>query len=291
MRGTLGQVTIAGQAQSPNFALDVSAHSFPVSATYRALFDLTTGDIALPELSAQFLRTNVQATGLIELQPQGRHLSLNLHIHDGRNEDILALLSTARAPFNSNINLDAKLELPPATRDASQNRLLLRLHAIGHATLSNILWTNPGLQSQINSISMRGSDHADQAEDHPASIPLAYSNMTGNFNLRRASIAIDHLVYTVPGVVILMNGTYPLFSRELDFHGLARTVATASHMETGIKRVLLTPVSPFLKKNGSGMQIPVSLSGDKSSPALALDFGHLHKERAISRASTKRPHL
>lgn len=291
LRGTLGQIAIAGQAQSPDFALDVSAHSFPVTATYRALFDLTTGDVTLPELSAHFLNTTAQATGLIDLQPSGRHITLNLHIHDGRNEDVLTLLSPTRAPINSNINLDAKLDIPPANGTGPQNRLLLRLQATGQAALSNILWTNPALQSQINSISMRGSDHADQAEDHPASIPLAYSNMTGNFNLSHANIAIDHLVYTVPGVAILMNGTYPLLDRTLDFHGLARTVATASHMETGIKSILLIPISPFLKKNHSGMQIPVSLTGDKSSPSLALDFGHLHQERAISRSSKKRPKL
>ena len=286
LRGTLGHIAIDGQAQSPDFALDVSAHPFPVSADYRAVFDLTSGDIALPALSAHFLRTTVQATGFVDRQPRGRHLTFNLHIRDGRNEDVLAALSPARPPFSSNINLESKLDIP-----AGAERLLMRIHATGQASLSGILWTNPSLQSQINSISMRASDHADQAADQPASIPLVYSNMTGNFNLGHANIGIDHLVYTVPGAAIIMDGSYPLLAGNLEFHGLARTVATASHMETGIKSVLLLPISPFLKKNGSGMQIPISFTGDKSSPALALDLGHLRQEKAISRGNPRRPHL
>ena len=286
LAGTLGNIRIDGTAQSPNFALDVSAHPFPVGADFRGVFDLTSGNVLLPAISASFLRTTVKGTGSIDRQPDGRHVSLDVHIRDGRNEDVITLLSQPKAPFFSSMNLDSKIDIPPGT-----NSLIHRIHAVGRATLSGVLWTNPAIQAQMNSLSMRASGHADQAEDHPASIPLAYSTMSGNFNLREASIAIDHLSYTLPGAAILMQGSYPLIAPELEFHGLVRTVASASHMETGIKSILLKPISPFLKKNGAGMQVPISLTGSKTAPVLALDLSHLHQEKKISQSNPERPHL
>ena len=49
--------------------------------------------------------------------------------------------------------------------------------------------------------------------------------------------------------------------RVFEFNGHARTVATASQMTTGWRSILLQAVDPFLKKNGVGMELPVSISG------------------------------
>ena len=55
-----------------------------------------------------------------------------------------------------------------------------------------------------------------------------------------------------------------------EFKGHVRTDATASHMVTGWKALLLKPVDPFLKKNGAGMEIPIEVSGTKSEPHFGL---------------------
>ncbi len=286
LHGTLGSLTIAGAAQSPAFALDVSAHPFPATATFRARFDLTSGDFALSAASVHFLRTTADATGSITRQPQGRHIHLDLHIRDGRNEDLLTLLSTPRPVFLGPITLDSRIDVPTGSLP-----LIRRMTASGRASLPSLLWTNPAIQQQMDSLSMRAGGHArTAAAAHPADLPVIHSSLSGHFSLASADIAITHLVYTMPGAVILMDGNFPLLTSRMQFHGVARTIASASHMETGVARLLLKPISPFLKKNGTGMQVPISFSGEKSSPTLTLDLTHPTQDRTVSHQNPQAPH-
>lgn len=188
LAGTFGQIMIAGSAQSPDFALDVSAHSFPARAEYRAIFDLRSGDIALPELTVRFLRTSMQVAGTIVRQGRGHCLAAELHIRDGRNEDLLTLLTQSRPLLDSRIQLDAHVDLP-----AGEQRFILRLRTAGKAALSDATWTSARLQQQMNDISMRASDHARRAEESPEPLPVTRSTVTGSFRLRNASLYISTL--------------------------------------------------------------------------------------------------
>jgi hypothetical protein len=53
-----------------------------------------------------------------------------------------------------------------------------------------------------------------------------------------------------------------------------RTQATASQMTTGWKSLLLTPFDKLLKKNGAGLELPIKVSGTRSTYDLGLDFPH-----------------
>jgi hypothetical protein len=55
-----------------------------------------------------------------------------------------------------------------------------------------------------------------------------------------------------------------------EFKGHVRTQATASQMVTGWKSWLLKPVDPFLKKNGAGLELPISISGTKGDVHFGL---------------------
>jgi hypothetical protein len=46
------------------------------------------------------------------------------------------------------------------------------------------------------------------------------------------------------------------------------------------KSWLLTPISPFFKKDGAGAEIPVKISGTRSEPKFGLDlFGHSDEDK------------
>jgi hypothetical protein len=279
--GVLGAMAVHGTTETPDFSLDISARPFAVHTEFQALVDGTTGDVALQAVEAKFLKSTLHANGLISrstTKVPGHNIAIDVHMARGRGEDLLTLFSKSSPPLlYANMTLNGHVEVPPG-----KERLVMKMRARGTASLAGARWSSESVQQNVNTLSQRAEDNAKQAMKDPAANPLVTSTMTGTFAIQNGNIDISGLVYKMPGTVLLMDGTYPLVDHDLDFHGVARTVATASQMETGWKSLLLKPVSPFLKKKGAGMQIPVSFSGPKSGPHFALDL----KNRKIDDAKT-----
>lgn len=286
--GPLGQMAVHGTTDTPDFALDISAHPFPVHTEYQALINGTNGDVALQAVAAHFLHSAVTANGLVTRAKNrpGHTVALDIQMHDGRAEDLLTLFSKAPRPLlSAAMSLHGHLDVPPG-----KQRLVLKLHSRGSASLAGAVWSSPALQEKVDSLSMRAEDRAKEAKANPEANPRVRSSMTGRFFIRNGGIDIPKLIYQMPGATVLMKGRYPLVDRDLDFHGVARTVATASEMETGIKSLLLRPISPFLKKRGAGMQIPVSFTGDKAHPGFSLDLRHSKSDAELAKdAPTIKP--
>jgi len=59
-----------------------------------------------------------------------------------------------------------------------------------------------------------------------------------------------------------------------------RTEATASQMTTGWKSLILKPFDGLLKKNGAGLELPVKITGTRSTYDLKLDFPHDTRAKA-----------
>lgn len=285
--GTLGQMAVHGTTDSPDFALDISVHPFPVHTEFQALVDGTTGNVALQAVSAHFLQSSLTGNGLVTraVKVKGHNIAIDVHMANGHAEDMLTLFSKTPTPLlYAAMSLNGHIDVPPG-----KQRLVLKMQARGKATLSGARWSSPSIQQNVDTLSQRAEDNAKQAMKDPAANPLVHSNMRGDFTIHAGNIDIAHLVYTMPGATVLMDGRYPLVDRELDFHGVGRTIASASHMETGWKSLLLKPISPFLKKNGAGMQLPVSFTGDKSKPHFALDLKNRKQDAAATDANPITP--
>ncbi len=272
--GTLGAMAVHGTTETPDFALDISARPFAVHTEFQALVDGTTGNVALQAVTARFLHTTVEGHGTVKraTNPKGHVTDLDINIVNGRAEDLLVLLSKKPQPMlDSAIDLQGRVVVPPG-----KQRLVLKLQAAGKAVLTGATWTSPEIQQSIDAFSLRAIDDgkAAQAIHDPAASPEVLSHLDGAFRIAGGNIDITGLSYRVPGALLLMDGRYPLVDPALDFHGVARTDASAAHMESGIKRLLVAPISPFLHKHGAGMEIPVSFTGDKSHPRFALDIAH-----------------
>jgi hypothetical protein len=126
--------------------------------------------------------------------------------------------------------------------------------------------------------------------------------MSASFSLGHGLMTVNDLHYQIPGALVLMNGVYSLDGNVFEFKGHVRTEATASQMVTGWKSWLLKPVDPFLKKNGAGLQLPVSISGtqgdvhfglalhgtaDESSKQMAQDL-NTNRQSMLANAKAKR---
>jgi hypothetical protein len=71
-----------------------------------------------------------------------------------------------------------------------------------------------------------------------------------------------------------MDGRVQLVDSTYEFQGKVRTEATASQMTTGWKSLLLTPFDKLLKKNGAGLELPIKVTGTKSTYDLRLNYPH-----------------
>jgi hypothetical protein len=69
-----------------------------------------------------------------------------------------------------------------------------------------------------------------------------------------------------------MEGKVQLVGSTFEFRGKVRTDATASQMTTGWKSLLLSPFDRLLKKNGAGVELPIKVTGTRSTYDLRLDF-------------------
>jgi hypothetical protein len=98
--------------------------------------------------------------------------------------------------------------------------------------------------------------------------------MSGRFSQADALLTVSELNYQMPGAKVQMEGQVQLAESTFEFHGKVRTEATASQMTTGWKSLLLSPFDKLLKKDGAGLELPIKVTGTRSTYDLRLDFPH-----------------
>jgi hypothetical protein len=145
----------------------------------------------------------------------------------------------------------------------------------GGYTLRQIHFTNPEMQDKVDMLSLRAQGDPKDAKPGAEDV---HSEMVGQFVLGAGKLSFSKLNYTLPGATVALTGEYSLDGDRFEFAGKVRTDAKVSQMMASRwKSLLLKPVDPFFKKNGSGAEIPVKISGTKSAPKFGLDLGYKGK--------------
>jgi hypothetical protein len=266
--GHLGHINIDGTTSTPNFSLDVSGHPVPLETKFHAFVDGTTGDTTLAPVEATLLRSQFTAQGIItNLRDHDHDIALTVDMPHGRIEDLLKLgMKTDPPVMRGAVALHAKLHIPPGSVHVTQ-----KMQLSGNFRIQNVEFTSARLQDQVDSLSLRAQGKPEEAKtaasDHQ---PRVASEMTVTFSLANATMLIPSLAYQIPGAKVNLDGVYSLDGSAFEFRGQVRTAATASQMVTGWKSVLLTPFDALFKKNGAGLQLPISISGTNGDVKFGL---------------------
>lgn len=275
-QGTLNNITVDGETDTPNFSLDTANHPVPLHTKFHAIVDGMNGDTHLLPVDAQLLHSHIVARGdVITVPGQGHDINLDVVVDQARIEDMLELgIKTQPAVLTGTLVLHTSLDIPPGSVSVTQK---IRLQ--GSFEITNAHFTSPDVQSKINELSLRsqGQPNAAKQDAEQNVNPNIASDMRGNFALGNSKITVTGLSYTVPGADIAMNGVYSLDGNQVDFHGTARLQAKVSQMVTGWKSLLLKPVDPFFSKNGAGTEVPISITGTRSDLHFGLDFHNKDK--------------
>ncbi len=274
--GTLGEIGVVGTTDTPDFALDVSEHPVHLKTEFDATVDGTTGDTKLNSVRATLLSTVLQVSGKViragGANDSGHLIDLSVVSERGRVEDVLRLGARTSPPLmHGALTLRARLSIPPGRVSMSRKMRVQGTFTIRGATLSNPKW-----QETVDHLSARASGNPEQAT--AANAKGVASEIGGNFALANALLDVPKLNYQMPGAQVSLRGKYGLDGKTFDFDGTVRTKATASEMLTGWKSIVVMPLDRLLKKNGAGLEVPITISGTESAPKLGLDLGKLGEE-------------
>jgi hypothetical protein len=268
--GTLGEIAVDGTAEVPEFRLDISDHPLPLHTEFHAVVDGTTGDTQLDPVRARLGRSEFTASGAVTRKPgvKGHAVDLNAVMEKGRVEDMLTLALKGRpALMRGAMTWKAHILIPPGQESVSRKMALQGTFAIREAMLND-----PKMQEKLDTMSMRAQGKPKLANAQDAEV--VGSSASGGFSLANAVLDVGDLHYEMPGAQMTMEGQIQLVPSTFEFHGKVRTQATASQMTTGWKSLVLKPFDGLLKKNGAGVELPVRVTGTRSTYDLGLDFPH-----------------
>jgi AsmA-like C-terminal region len=268
--GTLGELAVEGKADVPEFRLDVSDHALGLHTEFRAVVDGTTGDTRLEAVKARVGRSELTAAGSVTRAEgvPGHTTDLHVVMERGRIEDMLVLgLKANPTLMRGALALKTHILIPPGPVSVSRKMRLEGTFAIHGAEFNDAQ-----MQQKVDALSMRAQGKPKLANARDAEVVA--SSLTGRFSQADGVVEVSELNYEMPGAQAQMEGKIELAGSTFEFHGKVRTQATASQMTTGWKSLLLSPFDKLLKKNGAGVELPIKVTGTRSTYDLRLDFPH-----------------
>jgi hypothetical protein len=286
--GTLGEIDVTGTTDTPDFALDVSEHPVDLKTEYNATVDGTTGDTKLNSVHATLLHTVLQVSGIVMRASDapghghlpgdtpdgvsGHFIDLSVVSNQARVEDVLRLGAKTSPPLmRGGLALRTHLTIPPGKVSVSKKMRIQGTFAIRGATLANAKW-----QATLDDLSLRAQGNPKEVKSEVA--PVVPSQIAGSFTLANGVLNLPKLSYQMPGTQVDLAGKYSLDGETFDFAGTVKTKATASQMLTGWKSIAAMPFDRLLKKNGAGVEVPVTVNGTTSDLKFGVDKDKLWSE-------------
>ncbi len=263
--GVLQRIGVEGQAEIPDFSIDVSGQQVPLRTQFKAVVDGTNGDTFLERVEARLRETLIIASGSVArtMDIKGRQTQLDFRIEGGRIQDLLELAVKGNAtPLTGRVDVNASFLLP-AGRDAVIDRLQLE----GQFKLASARFTNIDVQQKINMLSRTGRG----IEEDDTTGQSVVSNLGGRFRLNDGVLTLSDLTFAVPGASVELAGTYHLRSEQMAFAGNLLLDASLPDTLGGFTSILARAAQPFFRRPGGGSKLPIRIAGPRARPAFGLD--------------------
>lgn len=289
-KGTLRNLRVDGQTDTPDFKLTDFGTPLPLHTTFHARVDGINGDTWLDMVDATLGQTRFTAVGKVigvkrddlslKNDPKalgGHEIAVTVNVVRGQIQDFLRLTSHSGDSLLAGIiTVKASLDILPG-RQPIQDRMNLK----GKFSLDEARFNDPKMQGRIGDLSERSLGKPKDVKSPEASD--VRSTMQGNFSMAGGIIHLPNLTYMVPGAEIDLKGDYGVAGGTLNFAGDAKMEATVSHMVGGWKGFLLRPADRLFKHDGAGTELPIHIDGTRKDPHLGVDF------KGIKHTSPERP--
>jgi hypothetical protein len=256
---------VEGQAEIPDFSLDIAGQSVPLATRFKAVVDGTNGDTWIERAEARVAQSTVVASGAVVRTEdvRARGIVLDVRVTAGRIEDLLRLAVKAnQPPLVGRVDMETKLLLPAGADDVVD-----RLRLEGRFNLAEARFTNLDVQKRINELSERGRADDNAAKEGESVV----SNLGGRFVLRNATLQLSELRFSVPGATVQLAGSYNLHRELIEFRGDLLLDARLADMTSGVKSLLARVAQPFFRGPNGGTRLPIRITGTRSRPSFRLD--------------------
>jgi hypothetical protein len=265
--GTLGHINAEGNADVPDFAVSRSRHAEHLASNFHAVVDGTNGDTYLTRVESHFGKTTVISAGDIKGHKgqHGKTVMLSMSIPQGRIEDLLRLFTgSARPAETGNAQLRTKAEWAPGPQ-----AFLKRLRLDGDFGIASGHFTDPQIQVPVNRLaeSARGETKHQELSD----TTIVLSNLKGHISANGGIATLSKASFTEPGTLAEIEGTFDLIDKRINLRGVLHTTGKLADTKSGFKSLVLTALSPFLKKKSITV-VPFVITGTASDPSFALDL-------------------
>jgi hypothetical protein len=265
--GPLDYLNVAGQTETPDFALRMSGHSVNLHTDYNAIVDGTNGNVILKPVIAHFRHTTLVVNGEVaDLTPEkGRTILLGAVSREATIEDLLYLTVKNDPPIMTGpAALNAKIDIGEGDAD-----ILERMTIDGQFSVADARFTSSNVQDKIDTLSRKAQGHPTDKD-----IDDVVSNLIAKFRVDKGVASFSKLSFGVVGANIALTGSYGLDDGEMDFHGHLLMQAKLSQTMTGAKSFFVKAVDPFFKGKNGGSDIPIKITGTKDHPSFGLDLHH-----------------
>ncbi len=271
--GQLDRINVHGTTRTPDFSLDTANHPVPLETKFQAVVDGMSGDTYLQPVEAKLGESSFTVRGaVISIKGKGHRVELDTDIPAGHIQDFLSLAVKTQPPVLTGIvQTKTRIIIEPGKESVTR-----KLKSRGSFDLRTIHFTNPSVQDKLDMLSLRARGEPKEAKPGAKDVN---SLMQGDFTIGNGKITFSRLRYTLPGAQVNLAGVYSMDGQQFEFSGKVMTKATLRKMVASWwKSWLLTPISPFFKRDGAGAEIPIKISGTRSEPKFGLDlFGHSDK--------------
>jgi hypothetical protein len=266
--GDLRAIRVRGQASIPQFSLDLGGTPVLLNTAFETVVDGTDGTVLLERVDATLIETRMLVSGAItNLSGPGNHqVDLEVHIENGRIEDLLALaIESAEPVMTGDVSLETTFSLPPGPE-----RVRDRVRLSGRFGLSETRFTDAEVQRKLQELSRRSQG---RSVDDP--IGRVLTDLAGQFAITSGRVDLTNLTFRVPGARVAMGGQYALATGTLDFRGTLRMDATVSSAVGGFKSIFIKPFDSLFRGDGAGAVLPIRIQGTRMQPKFGLEMGKI----------------
>jgi len=268
--GVLQELSVDGSTDTPNFALKHGGAPVHLVTNFHSIVNGTDGDTILDPVDAKFLKSEFICRGGVVRQQgdKAKTVSLDAVTTHARMEDILRLVVSGKPMLTGAVDFKSKIVIPPGQQD-----VLDKLNLDGSFKIARAEFTSPEVEHRLVVLSDRARGISKKEEEEQPAQTVA-SDFDGRFRQDNGVISFSTLKFSVPGAAIQLHGTYNLRTQAIDMNGIFRMQATLADTQSGIKHWLLIPFDKFFEKDGSGFEVPITITGTRDHPEIGADIFH-----------------
>lgn len=269
-RGSFSHVDTTGQVKIPDFRAG-DAHAVEMDGAYHVLVNGANGDVQLDSVQLQTADSRIDVHGTVEGEP--KQVSAMFSTKDGDLHQLLRVVEQGEPTVTGKVSFNATAQF-----GSGPEEFLKRLKLRGQVALDHVQFVNDNRQS-MDAFSARVSADppGEKKETSPQNAPVVYAAAASHTEFRNGIAYLPDVEVSLPGAEGKLHGNFNLESTKIDLTGTGVLERDLSHAATGIKALLLKPVSPFFHHKNAGAVVSIAVTGTADKPNLTQNILHNKK--------------